>query len=77
MHSRPYESLLLCCLKTANGNGEPPPPPDGKVIIAVPTEHSRKPYIGALLQEYLPAGSMCLEVHYSILMRMCSAANWL
>ena len=23
MHSRPYESLLLCCLKTANGNGEP------------------------------------------------------
>lgn len=64
-HRRPYESLLLCCSEAAP---EPwsalgaAPPPDNLVILSVPTEHSRKPHLGALLNDYLPPNAKCLEV---------------
>ena len=36
--------------------------PDGLVMMAVPGQHSRKPQLAQLLQPYLPADAMCLEV---------------
>ena len=34
------------------------------VIIAVPGQHSRKPYIGRLLSPHLPKNPSCLEVRH-------------
>jgi N(6)-adenine-specific DNA methyltransferase len=81
-HRRPYESLLLCyreddipgtkkdkesddtTQKTIEKSAVSLP--DNLVIVAVPTEHSRKPCIGNLLQQYIPVSKSgekyCLEM---------------
>jgi hypothetical protein len=37
-------------------------PEDGLVVAAMPSQHSRKPPLGPLLQQLLPEGARCLEV---------------
>ena len=48
-------------------------PPDGLVMIAVPGEHSRKPQLAQLLQQYLPEKAGCLEVCLTI--KSCLRSN--
>eukprot|EP00240_Pyramimonas_obovata_P014846 CAMPEP_0118947112 /NCGR_PEP_ID=MMETSP1169-20130426/45400_1 /TAXON_ID=36882 /ORGANISM="Pyramimonas obovata, Strain CCMP722" /LENGTH=215 /DNA_ID=CAMNT_0006893261 /DNA_START=56 /DNA_END=703 /DNA_ORIENTATION=+ len=39
-----------------------PPPPESFVLIAAPGEHSRKPKLKRVLQQYLPQSARCLEL---------------
>ena len=55
-HRRPYELLLL--LQRAD---HPRKLPDSFTMIAVPGEHSRKPFLGPLLSKHLPFNPKCLE----------------
>jgi len=54
---RPWERLLIA--RKRGGQGGPVP---GKVVMAVPDVHSRKPSLRALLEELLPVEYQALEV---------------
>jgi N6-adenosine-specific RNA methylase IME4 len=59
---RPWERLVIGRKKGGSGSGSGTGPVEGKVIVAVPDVHSRKPNLRGLFEELLPERYEALEV---------------